>query len=1047
MCGIGGIYRSGKRAVDKDALQRMMDSLHHRGPDDHGLYARGSIGLAHTRLSIIDPSPHGHQPMLSDDGAVALAYNGEVYNFGELRKTLECAGQRFRGHSDTEVVLRAYLQWGSRAFSRLNGMFAFALWDGHQQRLYLVRDPFGVKPLYFRHAEGELSFGSEVKAILAAGGPRAQADVAGLHEFLYFGTALGRRTMFEGIAKLPPGHALAVDEKGMRCTAYSSIPNPARSRDDFQTATKTVRSLVGEAIRSHLVSDRPVGVFLSGGIDSSAITAFASEYYEDRLKTFTIGFGQGDDSGDLSAARRVAEHFGTDHHEVDVDVEQVADVVERLVRCHDQPFGDPADIALFLLSKQVGGDAKVILQGDGGDEMFGGYRRHALMSHLVWWRLFSKGTSGMHRLLERLSGEDAVEVTLDALADSDVGMLMARLLATESPSRPPTRVLSRDLRERLLDSDPFAHNKRLHGRFADYDVTRRLIALDASITLPDLFFEKVDKPTMHHGIEVRVPMVDRNLASYAMSLPSNYRVRGRNKKVVLRAALRGIVPDSILDRPKAGLNVPMAYWLRTSLADYAKSVLLDSATRQFGIFDQEAVARCFKEHCDGSRNNERLVYKLLSLALWCHAYRPRFDDPRASRPSHVRPSVDKPKTRRRAMFIVSGLERGGAETQLVGLANGLAGRSWNVTVVSYSPLSEHSLAPELRAAHVRTITLNVRSGLSRYASIVRAALVVRQTKPDVLVGVMFHGIVTARLLGRLLGIRNVSSIHSERHGQGRERLLRLTRTMTDAVVALSPGLGHALVRCGVAKRSHTIVVPNSVNTDLFTRALSRDEARAELDVADDRFLWLAAGRLEVEKDYPTMLHAFRAVARRHREATLIIAGVGSQEASLRRLIERLGLSNRVRLVGLRTDIPNLLSASDAFVLSSAWEGMPVVVLEAIAGRRPIVATSVGAIPDLIQDGRSGLLVQPNDSIALAGAMERAMGINREATAALVNEAHERVRTMCSEAVVLDSWEAILEQLLDTGQLINAPRANGPARRDGGAARRFSLETGQTSPRQ
>lgn len=1013
MCGIGGIYRSGKHAVDEEALQRMLDSLRHRGPDDHGLYAHGSIGLAHTRLSIIDPSPHGHQPMLSDDRAVALAYNGEVYNFRELRRTLERAGQRFRGHSDTEVVLRAYLQWGSQAFSRLDGMFAFALWDGRQQRLYLVRDPFGVKPLYFHHAEGELSFGSEVKAILAAGGPHAKVDVAGLHEFLYYGTALGRRTMFDGVAKLPPGHALAADRNGIRCTAYSSTPGPARSCDDFKTAANTVRTLVGTAIRSHLVSDAPVGVFLSGGVDSSAITAFASEHYHHRLKTFTIGFN-GDSHGDLSAARGVAEHFGTDHHEVGVNVEQVPDVIERLVRCHDQPFGDPAAIALFLLSKQVGGDAKVILQGDGGDEMFGGYRRHALMSHLRWWRLFSKGTKRMHRLLERLSGEDGIDVVLDALADSDVGMLMARLLATESPRRPPTRMLSTDLRERLSDTDPFDHHKILHGRFAHYDVTRRLIALDASITLPDLFFEKVDKPAMHHGIEVRVPMVDRHLAKYAMSLPSQYRVRGQNKKVVLRAALRGIVPDSILDRPKAGLRVPIAYWLRTSLADYAKDVLFDRATRQYGIFDQDAVARCLKEHCDGSRNHGQLIYKMLNLALWCHAYRPRFDMPCASGPSRVRPRANKPKARHRVMFVISGLERGGAEVQLVGLANGLTVRGWNVTVVSYSPFSDHSLAQELRAARVRTITLNARPGLLRYASIVSAASVIRQAKPDILVGVMFHGIVTARLLGRMLGVTaNVSSVHSERHGRNRERLLRLTRTMTDAVVALSAGLGEALVRQGVAKKNHTVVVPNAIDIGGFQPELGRNEARSELGVADDRFLWLAAGRLEREKDYPTMLRAFQAVARQHPEATLIIAGAGSQATSLQALIERLGLSNQAQLIGLRTDIPNILSASDAFVLSSAWEGMPVAVLEAMACRRPVVATSVGAIPDLIQNGRSGSLVPPGDSAALADAMERAMEISPEAAGSLVDEAHAHLVAMCSNAVVLDSWETLFDRLLDT----------------------------------
>ena len=1008
MCGIGGVYRRGG-AVAPELLHRMVDTLRHRGPDDSGIFASGEVGLAHTRLQVIDLSPLGRQPMLSDDGQVALAYNGEVFNFRSLRSTLAGAGHHFRGHSDTEVVLRAYLQWGVDSFARFEGMFAFALWDGRERRLHLVRDRFGIKPLYVRHTQGGITFGSEIKTILAAGEVSAQADFGGLHEFLYYGTALGERTTFHGIGKLLPGHALTIDEHGMRSESYSPIPDPAAVEDDFETAVETVRGLVGQAVRSHLASDVPVGVFLSGGVDSSAITAFASEHYEGRLKTFTAGFDV-DQSSDEPAARRVAEQFGTEHHEVQISGAGAGDVIERLVRCHDAPFGDPADIALFLLCRQVGSDATVILQGDGGDEMFGGYRRHALMSHLPWWRLISRRTTPMHRMFARISREEAAEVVLDALGESDVGMLMARLLASESPDRSPTRVFSADARARLFGVDPFRWHRRQHNHFMGYDVTRRLIALDASITLPDLFFEKVDKPAMYHGIEVRVPMVDGRLAEYAMKMPSAYRVRGRQKKVVLRAALRGVVPSATLDRPKTGLTVPIGNWLRTSLADYAKSVLLDSATGRLGLFDESAVTDCLKQHVEGRENNGRLIYKLMQIALWCHAYRPSFNGGLPSE-GHA-PRAVKQQARGRIMFIVSGLERGGAETQLVGLANGLAARGWGVTVVCYRALSDHSLAPELRAPRVKLITLNVRRGAWRYASMLGVAAAVRRVKPDVLVGLMFHGMMTARLLGRLLGVPvNVSSVHSDRHGAVRERLLRLTRALPDSVVALSNDLGRALVRSSVAKSHHTRTVPNAIDIDRYQQATNRFEARRGLGFQEDRFLWLAAGRLEIEKDYPNMLRAFRMLSEKRPDAMLLIAGEGAEKASLHASIRRLGLSGRAHLIGLREDMPNLLAASDGVVLSSAWEGMPMVVLEAMAARRPVVATSVGAVPELIENGRTGFLAPPRSSEALATAMEGAMATAGATRAAMMESAHARVCAMCSTPAVLDKWEGLFDRLL------------------------------------
>ncbi len=365
------------------------------------------------------------------------------------------------------------------------------------------------------------------------------------------------------------------------------------------------------------------------------------------------------------------------------------------------------------------------------------------------------------------------------------------------------------------------------------------------------------------------------------------------------------------------------------------------------------------------------------------------------------------------MFIISGLERGGAENQLVGLANGLAGRGWRVTVLSYLPFTESSLRSELREPGVQAVTLNSSKGALKYASMVKAALAVRRAKPDILVGFMFHGMITSRLLAHSLSsAHSVSSVRNVLDGPVRERLLGITDGLADAVTVQSPGIAEELCRRGVARPSHTHSIPNSIDIARFEAAATRrDETRRALGVAAGRFLWLAAGRLDVAKDYPTMLSAFAEVARRRPDAQMVIAGQGPLEDEIRSMIRRLGLAERVRMLGLRQDMPELFAASDGLVLSSAWEGMPVVVLEAMASRRPVVATAVGAVAEVIADGETGIVVPPADPAALAEGMTRVMALPSEAKCAIVDQAYRRVRSEFSPERALDRWEALLGQLL------------------------------------
>jgi asparagine synthase (glutamine-hydrolysing) len=616
MCGICGIVDFDGGGAQPDILARMTASLRHRGPDDTGTWLVPPAGLGHNRLSIIDLSSQGHQPMLSDDGALSLVYNGEIYNFPELRRELEADGAVFRSHSDTELVLRAWQRWGAASLPRLNGMFAFAIWDGANRALHLARDRFGIKPLYLLRTGRTLVFGSEVKAIAASGRLERRVDPQALHEYLYYGAALGEHSLFAGVRKLLPGHRATFDRDGLTIAPYVSLQDVPEVRGSVTEIAEELRQRLDRAVHRHLLSDVPVGLFLSGGVDSSALTAFASRHYAGRLSTFAVAYDFETGEGELPKARLVARQFGTDHHELRITAANLPQVIERLVTCHDEPFGDAADIPLYLLAEKLRGTIKVVLQGDGGDEMFAGYRRYAVLSWEWLWRGIGLAANPLAGLLPRTPLGYRLRRLLGAMGNPDPALRMALLLTDESLASPPARVLSPAARALLAPHDPFARYRSMQERLGHLDPVQRMLHVDASILLPDIYLEKVDKSTMAHALEVRVPFLDNELSAFAMALPSSLKVRHGEKKWILRRALRGILPDSILDAPKTGFNVPYSRWLREGLRPYLESVLLDRATLASGFYDEAALRESLSEHFAGRRDNGFLLWKLLNLQIW-----------------------------------------------------------------------------------------------------------------------------------------------------------------------------------------------------------------------------------------------------------------------------------------------------------------------------------------------------------------------------------------------------------------------------------------------
>jgi len=620
MCGICGIIDFTTPATNEQLVRKMADTLVHRGPDDSGVEALDYACLGQRRLSIIDLSPAGHQPMLSPDEQVVISYNGEIYNFLELRKDLETRGVNFRGSSDTEVALHMYLEYGEDAFAMFNGMYSFAIWDARDQQLRLVRDRVGIKPLYYARTPNGIVFGSEVKAILRSGLVQPKMNTSRLHEYLYFGVAGGSETLFEGIYKLPPGSHLRLNREGVSVTPYWSVYDIKPCNDDIDTALEKLDHYLDQSVQRHLISDVPIGLFLSGGIDSSAIAAIASKHYPGKLQTFTAAFDFANGDSELALAKRMARQVGSEHHEIQIKGADVPHVIEELINAHDEPFSDAANIPLYLLCQQLKGQTKVVLQGDGGDEVFAGYRRYNVFSHQRFWQAIAPAAIALNRFGCGSAAHKRKMRFFQAMNQRNPAIRYAMMMTMEPSDYPPSNVLSKDLRQSAMQHDPFMRYREVYERLKHLDPAQRALYTDMLILLPDIFLEKVDKSTMAHSVEVRVPLLDSDLAGYVMSLPSRMKVRRGQKKWLLRRALRGTVPDYILDAPKKGFGVPYSAWLRTSLCEYMKSVLFDPVIQQAGLFDTRELETRISDHTNQKRDNGFLLYKSLNLALWYKKY-------------------------------------------------------------------------------------------------------------------------------------------------------------------------------------------------------------------------------------------------------------------------------------------------------------------------------------------------------------------------------------------------------------------------------------------
>ncbi len=625
MCGIYGIIALGASTRrPEQTLDRMGDSIVHRGPDDSGRYADGELLLGMRRLSIIDVAG-GHQPIASEDGQVVVVCNGEIYNFRELRRELEARGHRFATHSDSEVVVHGYEEYGDAFLNRLEGMYGLALWDRRRRRLLVARDAFGIKPLYFRQTQTELIFASEAKAILAVPGVDARVDPDSLAQFLAVGYVCAPNAMFAGMRKLEPGRVLVVEDGKVESRQYYRLPAAIDSARSEQQWADEVRAELERAVRDQMVSDVPIGAFLSGGIDSSAVVAFMSRHSGQPVKTYSIGFKGSTGAqlyNELPFAAQVAQQFGTDHHEIVVQPD-VAGLLPKLIWHMDEPVADSALITTYLVSRFARQDVTVILSGVGGDELFGGYKRY-LDEHYrsLYQRIPGPIRSGLITPLAAALPSDRHNRFLNKVRLAKA-FLLADALPFEQRYRAFMQVFDETERKALMKHAPVRFDDCIARGFAaaqTQDPLRQLMDVDFATQLPDDLLLLTDKMSMAVSLECRVPLLDQRLVEMAARMPGHLKVRGGELKHVMKKALAGVLPDGILHREKRGFGAPIGAWLRAELAPVLRDLLSRESVVRRGLLDPEVVERTIREHEQQRADRTDHLLGLVNLEIWCRLY-------------------------------------------------------------------------------------------------------------------------------------------------------------------------------------------------------------------------------------------------------------------------------------------------------------------------------------------------------------------------------------------------------------------------------------------
>jgi len=628
MCGITGIMQFEGARVEPETLRQMCAAMVHRGPDDEGTYTAGPVGIAMRRLSIVDLAT-GHQPLSNEDSTVWIVFNGEIYNHAALRDKLQTLGHRYTTHSDTETIVHLYEEYGPDCVQHLRGMFAFAIWDARRQRLFVARDRLGIKPLYYQLTPQRLVFGSEVKVILAHPGNDANLDRTILPEYLAFGYLSGEQTFYRGIRKLMPGHWMEVDPSGqVKIERYWDLPITQTQQSHPESYyVQTYREMLEQAVSSHLMSDVPLGVFLSGGVDSSAVAALTTKIRRAPVETFSVGYAE-DTYSELPYARVVAKHLNSIHHEVLLSQQDFFDSLPHLIWHEDEPLVWPSSVALYFVAKLAQQRVKVVLTGEGADETLAGYTRYAFtLKNAAWDRIYRSLIPGAIRGAIRGSIADSTWITADIRrklshtflarnGNSWASFYFDNFFSAFSESDQAGLLTSDVLREYSAGS-AYQHVQE-YWEHSSGEMLQRLLYTDIKTYLVELLM-KQDNMSMAASIESRVPFLDHSLVEFAVNIPQNMQLGGFAGKRILKKAVEDLLPQSILYRPKLGFPTPWSRWLAGPQLEVIRNLLLEPRSMERELFQCSAVERLFEEHRTGYRDHNERIWRLLNLELWHRA--------------------------------------------------------------------------------------------------------------------------------------------------------------------------------------------------------------------------------------------------------------------------------------------------------------------------------------------------------------------------------------------------------------------------------------------
>lgn len=1042
MCGIAGIARTEIGAVvDAAEIGRMCQTIIHRGPDDEGIYTKGAVGLGMRRLSIIDLSG-GRQPIHNEDETVWVVFNGEIYNFPELRVELEKRGHRFYTHTDTEVIVHLYEDYGADCVRKLRGMFAIALYDERQRTLLLARDRLGKKPLHYALARGGLLFGSEIKTILAVAPELKETSLEGLLHYFAVGYVPDPLTAFTRIAKLPPGCLAEFSNGRLTVREYWDLPTyGTHEPESEEECLEELEKRLAEAVRIRLISDVPLGALLSGGTDSSTIVGLMARASSKPVQTFSIGFRNGD-YNEADYARIVAKTFGTNHHELIIEP-KIGQTLDELTRSLEEPFGDSSILPTYYVSRLARQHVTVALSGDAGDELFAGYDRYPINLRRQVFDLIPAPIGHLYRrhvypLLPRTvrGRKFAFNISLPTRERFLDGIAFLPSKGRESS------LFSDDFVASVANlDDPLDLFRRYFKDAPASDLLSQFLYVDTKTYLTADILAKVDRMSMATSLEVRVPLLDHIFLEWVTRLPSHWKLRdGKQKYIFKRLAERVGVPREVLYRRKQGFSLPLEHWIRGELGDELPQILLEPRTLQRGYFNPASVRRLLKEHLQGRFNHAGRLWQLLILELWhrnfleapgalerqllptsasteefsaedfstsakpdhsLHALKPLEEsssensDRSETRVGKLHPSAGQPSV----FLMINDLQTGGTERQFAALVRALNPEAFRVTLGCLrrrGPLLEglgHLAEFDVGGSFLTLRGIFARAALARY---LRAQGVLIAHSFDFYSNLML--IPVARLGGAKIVIgshRQLGDLLTPLQFRAQNAVFRLC----DRIVCNSRAASARLIDQGLPERK-VAVIPNGLSDLAFAETTpSLSPSPGILRVG------LIARMNDPVKNHAGFLRAAAQLAQRFPDVEFLLVGDGPLRPELELLAGNLELGPRVRFLGERHDIPGLLAAMDVSVIFSSSESLSNVALESMAAGVPVIATRVGGNPEVVRDGETGFLVAPGSEEGLARSIERLM-----TQPSLRSEMGRRAKKLARSSFTMDRVAGQFEEL-------------------------------------